>query len=92
MKRKKDVNTQNCICHFADKDADESFTFLRDVSDPQERLQYLQHIKRRRLAQPEDSSERYLFACSLIPDEMEENSGYHPACYRQFTSKYISIT
>ena len=31
MKRKKDVNTQNCICHFADKDADESFTFLRDV-------------------------------------------------------------
>ena len=91
MKRRKDVDTEKCICHFADNDGDGSFTFLRDVNDPLERLEYLQQIKRRRLAQPDDSSERFLYACSLIPEEVEENSGYHPACYRRFTSMYNKI-
>ena len=87
MKRKKADKDDNCIVHFGDLD-DDSFIYLKDLKDAAGRLQFLQTVKQRRLAEPENSSRRYTTACNLIPDEVTENAGYHPSCYKKFTRKY----
>ena len=75
MKRKKADRDDHCIIHFGDLE-DDSFTYLKDLKDPAGRLQYLQSVKQRRLAEPDNSSKRYTTACSLIPDELTDNAGF----------------
>ena len=58
MKRKKADSDDNCIIHFGEIE-DESFTYLKDVKDPLGRLTYLQSVKQKRLALPENSSQRF---------------------------------
>lgn len=73
-----------CILHFENFKC-ESFTFLSDSPNPQERLQYLQDIQKLRLSQASDSKHRMESVCQLIPDKINVEHGYHRDCYQWFT-------
>lgn len=64
-----------CILHY-DRSKCDSFTFLSETKNPEERLQSLLNIRDLRMSQESDSK-RMKYVCQLIPTKIEQNHGYH---------------
>ena len=75
-----------CIVHCEGLQKYGEIKLLSTVQDSLGRLDKLQKIKTRRLAQPPSSAYRMEKTCVLIPDVLQEYNGYHQVCYKRFCS------
>ena len=80
------TNDSLCIIHFPDSKSD-TFTFISDTQDPENRLHKFQDISRKRLSQPAESLHIFAHICSQIPLSLSPEHGYHRDCYQRFTGK-----
>uniref|UniRef100_UPI00358EEDC6 uncharacterized protein n=1 Tax=Myxine glutinosa TaxID=7769 RepID=UPI00358EEDC6 len=58
---------------------------MTNVKDPELKMEKLKEIKRRRMAEPQDSPYRLEESCRKLPDIIEEVHGFHRECYQRFT-------
>ena len=83
-----------CIIHCKDSKS-ENFTYLSDCSEPGKRLEKLQNIAEKRLAQPYHSVHRMVDVSSKVPQAYSEqdnhNYGYHRDCYQKFTGNLTRL-
>lgn len=64
-------------------------------SEPNERLKVLNvlhNVRDRRMAEPATSKHRMPHVCLGIPDEMNDEQGYHRGCYQRFTGNLNRLT
>ena len=95
--KKKLRRDAKCIVHSGFK-GDSLFTYLDESNDPDKQFENIHKIKELRLAEPAGSSNRMSEVCASIPQQRDENDGYHRSCYQAFTkhvdrlaaSKYIT--
>jgi len=76
--------TEVCVIHFKASKCD-TFTYLSQTKDPNNRIQHLHNIRVQRLQEPPGSASRMEEACDLIPSSYQANDGYHRDCYQRFT-------
>ena len=67
-----------CIVHTLGLNDYGEIKLLSSVDDPNGRFEKLLEIKRRRLAQPLNSAYRMENVCTLLPEVLQDNDGYHP--------------
>lgn len=89
MERKR--KREHCVIHMSGIKHG-SFTYFSDLTNPNDRLALLKNIRDRRLAEPPGSSYRMTDICQGIPDEIQENEGYHRGCYQRFTLNLHRLT
>ena len=75
---------QICILRYESSNC-ESFTYLSDTKNPNDRLQHLKDIRDLRLSKPQGSVHRMESVCNGIPTDLRDNHGYHRDCYQHFT-------
>lgn len=80
----KDTHVAVCIVHIEGLQEYGQIKLISSVEDPHSRLEKLQEIKRRRLAQQQNSVYRLEKTCHLIPDVLQDHHGYHNNCYKRF--------
>ena len=73
-----------CIIHFEHSTC-ESFQGMSDCKGSENRLEKLQDIARKRLAEPEDSPYRMEHSCRLLPEVLRPERGYYRDCHQCFT-------
>lgn len=78
------VKKQTCVIHFSQSKC-EQFVFLAKCKGPENRLNKLQEIRDQRRCEPIDSRHRMEESCSLVPEELLPEHGYHRDCYQRFT-------
>ena len=74
------------IIHVEDVSDPGPFTYLNTIKDSAARFQSLRNIRNKRMASPSSSSHRMESACLHVPEELQDNHGYHRICYRRFTN------
>ena len=84
---------ETCIIHFPDVKVSDPIILLSSTDNPDERLQKLNDICRRRLLEPIDSANRMTDICSQVPSTYatEHMHGYHRQCYQRFTGNLTRL-
>ena len=84
---------ETCIIHFPDVNVSDPIILLSSTENPDERLQKLNDICRRRLSEPIDSANRMTDICSQVPSSYvyEHMHGYHRQCYQRFTGNLTRL-
>ena len=78
-----------CILHMSGIQHGEFIPPQNIRGPPQEKLEMLHNVRKKRLLQSYDSPARMEAVCNIIPDNLDgvdlEMTGYHRGCYQAFT-------
>ena len=78
-----------CILHVSGIQHGEFIPLQNIRGPPQEKLEMLHNLRKKRLLQSHDSPAQMEAVCKLIPDNLDgvdlEMTGYHRGCYQSFT-------
>ena len=83
------ISPSVCILHVSGIQHGEFIPLQNIRCPPQEKLEMLHNVRKKRLLQSHDSSPRMEAVCKLIPDNLDgvdlERTGYHRGNYQTFT-------
>ena len=83
------ISPSVCILHVSGIQHGEFIPLQNIRCPPQEKLEMLHNVRKKRLLQSHDSSPRMEVVCKLIPDNLDgvdlAMTGYHRGCYKAFT-------
>ncbi|KAK3084587.1 hypothetical protein FSP39_015968 [Pinctada imbricata] len=76
--------TPLCIIHFETLKIFGKMQLIKDLKEPTARFEYICEIRDKRLSLPKESPYRMETVCIQIPNELQDQHGYHRNCYANF--------